>query len=111
MSKKEVATSGFWRFVICSPITIPALFVMVCIYCMTLLLLRQLTSINVVIGTLLICIASLFFIKSVSLNAWEVKREDKLVFALLVAGLIGWIGLNARYTAQNIFVYRDPALY
>lgn len=38
-------------------------------------------------------------------------KEQKFFDVLVVVGVVLWVVIGARYTAQNVYVYRDPGIY
>lgn len=39
------------------------------------------------------------------------SRSDSYIALAVIIGVLGWSVFNARFAAQNIYIYRDPAIY
>jgi len=95
------------------PVALPAITVLCGAYYLVLILAGLFSLIPIVFGSLVIIFLFVYRIVPLlqKLNKDQGLRNSSIVSFLVLFGLSVWVLFNINYTAQNIFVYRDPALY
>jgi len=79
---------------------------------MIFLLVEKFDSVTIAISFSIAAVLTAY-ISTISLNfeSKGSKKESRAFNLLSILFVVGWLGFNMFYTSQNIFKYRDPAVY
>lgn len=111
--KKIRLSKKFWDAIELLPVILPSSVLSFGVVAVILLLFGRLDTILVWPLGLSAAVLSSWLIvnKSSGIALPGSSKERKIVGLSVIAIVIGWTIFNSVYTAQNIYVYRDPAIY
>ncbi len=110
--QKEHFSKLFIKLIDRLPILLPAMLAAFGTVGIALLLLGRLDNILIwPFGIVASCIAFYLVWRAPEIKKPGSRREQIICNFLAIAGVLIWIIINFHYSSQNIFVYRDPAIY
>lgn len=110
--KKEIEKNNFWKFVGNLPTTLAMAIALAGAIQVTFLLLGILSTTVVVLSFLIsLCLSLFIAIKWLTPTSKGSLKESRVINLIAVVFVFAWLIFNSFYTSQNIYQYRDPAVY
>lgn len=105
--------SGTWRAIGMLPVFIPVFLAVFGVVAVSLLVVGRLDNVLVwpIGGALSLLSLYMVWKRYRGVDRPGSLSEQRVFDVLVVVGVALWVGINAFYTSQSVFVYRDPAIY
>lgn len=113
INANSAEVAGWEKWLLAIPIALPAAVIIFGIVTMLLLLFGQLHSWLVLLAGVPLSVSVYKTIASRYNNSslLDKSREDIVVTIVIIISATLWVLFNMQFTSQNIYIYRDPAIY
>lgn len=108
---KVVKKSQVWPFIVFLPVAIPVALAVFSSVAMLWLLIEQFNGWYVWPSATIAAVVATWWLYKKYPHEKTISFENKVCTAIVLIGVLFWVGFNAYYTSQHIHTDRDPATY